>query len=171
MTFAEALKIGQTGESIISKWIQRKGFSVMPVYEESYNKYKGPMVFTTSGGLVAPDMFVFNDKRAFWIEAKNKSAFSWYRKKERWTTGIDTRHFNDYVSIAESSSIPILLTFIQHNGIAKGDEVQGPTGLYWHTVRWLKTHMSHTHDSPPMIYWAEKTLKFVCTLEQLMETD
>jgi len=35
MTFEEHLAIGQLGESYIARWLNQRGWSVMPVYRKS----------------------------------------------------------------------------------------------------------------------------------------
>jgi len=106
MTFAQQFQFGRTAESAIAKWFMRRGFPVLPVYEILISRGKGPQLFTSEGGLVAPDMLAFA-KRITWIEAKHKDAFTWWGIGQRYETGIDLRHYLDYQQVAEKTNLPL----------------------------------------------------------------
>lgn len=173
--FERQLKFGKAGESLIANWLKRKGYSVLPVYEKEISEGKGPQVFTASGNFIAPDLLVFgseNDK-VWWIEAKHKNAFTWHRITERWVTGIDLRHYQNYLRVQELSPWPVWLFFLQRDGRAK-DTPPGkisPTGLYGNSLNYLEDHENHRHDNwgrSGMVYWANSTLKKIATLEQVI---
>ena len=97
MNFAECLEVGKAGESAIAGWFKRKGYCILPVYEKEINEGKGPQLFTPLVSLIAPDLLIFNATKIFWVEAKHKEAFTWHRICQRWVTGIDLRHYKDYL--------------------------------------------------------------------------
>ena len=170
-SFEKQLKFGKMGESAIANWFKRKGYTVLPVYEVEMNTGKGPQVFMQSAELVAPDMLCFNGEKVFWIEAKHKSVFSWYRKEQRWETGIDLHHYEDYLQVAEKSPWPVWLMFLHYNGYTEEPPHHCPTGLFGRKLSYLQEHVSHEsdrHGRHGMVYWAHETLLQIATLEEVI---
>lgn len=174
-TFEQKLSIGQLGESQIAQWLIRRGWAVLPVYEKEINSGKGPRLFTPEGQLVAFDMFAFHPGKlnALWIEAKHKTVFSWYRIKERWVTGIDLRHYEDYLRVADMSPWPVWLLFLHTEAYGPRDEPWPcPTGLFGQTLDVLREEHNISHRSDKwgrsgMVYWAHDTLAQVATLSEV----
>lgn len=169
--FAQQLAVGKAGESKIANWLRRKGYHVLPVYEKEISEGKGPQLFTALGpGLVAPDLLAFNGDKVRWIEAKHKSVFSWYRIGQRWVTGIDLRHYNDYLKVCELSPWPVWLLFLhsqskttEHTGVC-------PTGLFGESLSILagkESHRSLRHGKSGMVYWARDDLKLLASLDEV----
>lgn len=130
--FERNLATGKTGEGIIARWLQGRGFAVLPVYEKSELDYKGPALYAIEGTLIAPDMLAFQPTgKTLWIEAKTKTAFSWHRNTQRFVTGIDLRHYGDYQRVQAVSPWPIWLLFLHGDGIAKDtpEGMRSPSGL------------------------------------------
>ena len=155
MSFTEQLANGKVAESAITKWLIKRGHCVMPVYEISENQYKGPQLFTGGGGLIAPDILAIKNGTVLWIESKHKSAFSWYRVKQCFETGIDIRHYNDYLQIAESTLFPVWLLFL-HRGESAKDSPPSPSGLFGNDIAKLRDNESHRSDKwgpSGMVYW------------------
>jgi len=174
-TFERQLAFGKAGESLIANWLKRKGHSVLPVYEKEISEGKGPQIFTVQSNLIAPDLLAFGCKsdKVWWIEAKHKSAFSWHRISSRWVTGIDLRHYEDYLRVQELSPWPIWLLFLQREGRAKDTppDKAGPTGLYGGNLARLKeciNHHSPNWGRSGMVYWAEETLIKIADLEEVL---
>lgn len=179
MTFNERLKRGKVAETKIANWLRFKcKYSIVPVYEIAEGQYKGPQVFTPDAELVAPDMFAFKHEGVKWIEAKQKSIFSWYPARralkpnevQRWTTGIDRHHYLDYLRIALESPWPVWLLFY-HTDIATNEHGdKSPTGLFGNDLITLQDNRDH--ESPNwgkygMIYWAHADLVPLATCEQV----
>lgn len=176
-TFEHQLAFGKAGESLIANWLKGRGYSILPVYEKEISEGKGPQVFTVQGNLVAPDLLIFGreNSKVWWIEAKHKSAFSWHRISRCWVTGIDLRHYQDYLRIRELSPWPVWLLFLQREGVAKDTPPNkiSPTGLYGGSLAYLEKRVNHSHDNwgrSGMIYWAEKTLTKIATLEDILRS-
>lgn len=189
MSFPKMLEFGKTGESRVSEYFKRSGFSVLPVYEIE-SEGKGPAVYTSSGNYVAPDMFcfsrraMFEGERHFFIEAKTKSAFTWHRRTSKWATGISKRHFLDYLKVQENAGFPIWIMFLQLDGVAKDSE-KGPDGLYGATLESLWRSINHEYcpddgcksrcnmegkrcGRSSMVYWSEDRLFKFASLEEVM---
>lgn len=172
--FQQRLVVGQLGESAIARWLKRNGYNIMPVYEKEVSQGKGPQVFMADGRqLVAPDLFAFKageSGSALWIEAKHKSVFSWHRITERWVTGIDLRHYSDYLRVADSSPWRVILMFLHREARTNEWPYNCPSGLFGNDLKVLRTTENHRHANwgkSGMVYWAETSLKKFATVEEV----
>lgn len=167
MSFEQQLAKGMLGEDEISQWLISKGYSVLPAYQITQDHGKGPRLFTPLGKLISPDLLAFNHVRTLWVEAKTKSAFSWHRITQKWTTGIDYRHWLDYVRVDTESPFRVSIVFLHRKGNAAKDTPDGmtsPHGLYIAQVSKLKdciNHRSDNHGHSGMVYWAEESLTLI----------
>lgn len=178
-TFRQQLAHGQVGESIIAVWLrERRGFTVLPVYDIEIETGKGPRLFAPDRKLIAPDMFVFrtpspdhrNSASTMWIEAKHKTTFSWHRNTRCWTTGIDFRHYVDYCEIDDSTPWPVMLMFLQRGGRDKDTGKVSPSGLYGHQLSVLRKqehHRSTLMGNGGMVFWSESTLLRLATMQEI----
>lgn len=168
--FRESLAIGKVGESQIAKGFLGKGYCVLPVYEKEVQEFKGPVLFMPEGQqAIAPDMLVMKNEKVMWIEAKHKSASSWHRKTGRWVTGIDIRHYLDYLEIQKLISLPIWLMFLHKEGIAKDTplNMKSSSGLFGNSLKFLMENENHRHDNwgrSGMVYWAIDKLRFIADI-------
>lgn len=170
MTFEKMLEKGQAGESAISRWLRRRGCVVMPVYEKIMDTGKGPQLFLPKGQCVAPDLFVFKDMGAWWVEAKHKEAFSWHRISGRWVTGIDLHHYEQYLLVDEITPWPVWLLFLHRGGQAKDSPPNSPIGLFGQTLGFLRNNENHRSDkwgAHGMVYWSRENLKLIAPIEDL----
>lgn len=172
--FEEKLNYGQAGESLIANWLKAKGFNIIPIYEKTIDTGKGPQVFTTTGDqIVAPDLMCFNQKNTLWVEAKRKRGFTWHRITKKWVTGIDLRHYNNYLKLAKISPYKIYLLFLQHGGNtidADQATTPQPSGLYAGSLKFLNTnenHRSNKWGSSGMVYWSSDILTKKANIEEL----
>jgi len=165
-SFAECLKTGVAGEALIARWFIRQGYSVLPAYEVN-TRGKGPRLFTPNGELIAPDMFIFNDSTAAWIEAKNKTGFTWHRVSRTWQTGIDYHCWTDYLRLEMSDSWDVWIMFIQ---MPMDEPGAPPPGLYGNSARALSSSIHHrgrNEKGGAMVYWTVDSLQFHATLDEL----
>lgn len=179
MSFVQYLNHGKVGESIVAQWLRSRGYNVLPIYEKELDEKKGPALYACTGSFVAPDMLVFrsgslgHDPGGIrWIEAKTKSAFTWHRQTEQWTTGIDKRLYRNYLQVMKLSPWPLWIMFLHLNGQAKDSEPTPDTGLFGASLETLSEHIHHrwpeNDDEPGMIYWAYPgVLRKLVSLEEL----
>ncbi len=173
MSFKEQLQFGKVGESAIAQWLIGRGHSVLPVYEQELSKGKGPVLYSPHGVRIAPDMFIFKpDGKAKWIEAKTKTSFTWYRKEGGWKTGIDSRHYYDYLKVAASSPWDVWLLFLHLKACGAKDTPpdligKSPVGLFGNELGYLSEHIFKEWDHPPMVYWDIGDLKLLARLEDI----
>lgn len=160
MRFEESLKVGKVAESLIARWLQKRGNYVLPIYEIEKNQFAGPAIYIEERPVIAPDIMAINSSgNCCWIESKNKSAFTWHRLSKRWTTGIDLKHYNDYLYLMRKIDIPIYLFFNQNGGKAK-DSKKSESGLFVADLNFLKDHENHRCEAKPhckngMVFWAK----------------
>lgn len=165
--------MGKTAESDIARWLIKRGQSVLPVYEKIIDEGKGPQLFTGGEGLIAPDMLAICKGKVLWIEAKHKTGFAFYRKGNKFVTGIDLRHYLDYLRVAAITELPIYLLFLHDGGVVK-DSPPGPSGLYGNYLSVLsqrEDHRSGKWGKSGMVYWARDIdggpLRLLATLEEM----
>jgi hypothetical protein len=162
--FSKRLPEGKTGETLIAQFLRSRGAHVLPVYEIAENQFKGPCLYSANGAtVIAPDMLVFSDKGIIFVEAKHKEAFTWYRIKQQFETGIDKHHYEEYLVLQDTLHIPVWLLFLHRGGMAK-DSPESPSGLFGNSLDYLSKpeHISHTSDNwgkHGMIYWGIDDLK------------
>jgi hypothetical protein len=180
--FAANLAFGKIAESLIAKWLIRKGIGVLPVYEKELDHGKGPQLFTNIGSFVAPDICAIKWGEPLWIEAKHKSVFTWYRngRPPRWETGIDLNHWQDYIKATKFSGWQTFLLFLHEESTPDerdrkwGCPEQCPVGLFGHRISYLIKHVSHTSPNwgrHGMVYWAQSNLLFLASVEEVKSND
>lgn len=164
MSFDEQLKVGLLGEDLVSRWLIKRGWQVLPAYQVSADHGKGPRLFGDYGQLISPDLLVFNAKKTFWVEAKFKSAFTWHRISSTWQTGIDLKHWSHYVDVAKVTPFEAWIVFLHKPDSQAKDTPPGmrsPSGLFGNSVEKLaelKHHEHANHGPSGMIYWTDSAL-------------
>src|SRR3972149_6947123 len=157
--FYDHLSFGKAAESLIARYFMRCGYVINPIYEIIINEGKGPQLFTMARSLVAPDLLITKpDHLTAWIEAKHKTGFTWHRITGRWVTGIDLRHYEDYLRVEEITPWPVWLLFLQEGGQTKDSPVDSPAGLFGnglHFLRQNENHRSGKWGKSGMVYWAQ----------------
>ena len=167
-------KQGKIGESLIAGWMRSRGNVVLPIYEKEISEGKGPTLFFPSGEeVIGTDLLCMKGDRVIWVEAKHKTAFSWYRIKEVWNTGIDIRHYEDYVKIANYTNYPVWLMFLHKGGQAK-DSPPSPSGLFGNNIKRLtdnECHRDYRASKSGMVYWNKDDLIQLATLDEVYKSN
>lgn len=174
MSFQAQLAYGKAAETAIAGWLMSRGNCVLPVYEKIIDEGKGPQLFTSNTELVAPDLVAFKEGKARLIEAKHKTGFTWHRITQRWVTGIDLRHYKDYLSVASATDVPVWLLFLHEGGTAKDSPAESPAGLFGNEIFALRENENHRHENwgmSGMVYWAREedggALKYIASLDAI----
>lgn len=190
LKFSDALEQGQLGESLIAQWFRRRGWHVLPAYEKEIDNGKGPRLFLAAGlsdaQLIVPDLLCIKGKEFIWIEAKHKTRFSWYGKKGYFVTGIDKRHFHDYLKVAELTQRPVWILFLHKESHTWEEDVRKwnaprtcPTGLFGANIHSINpvgdskrerySHDSNEYGLTGMYYWRpHKHLRCIATLDDVL---
>jgi hypothetical protein len=200
--FNSAYTYGKIAESLIAQWLMITfGYILLPAYEIETHSGKGPRLSGLNGDLIAPDLLAILIKRRKvlmqWCEIKHKDHFSWFRTNAgevlnpatlrcrpfpgRWQTGIDLRHFEDYIKVQEQTGIEVFLLFLHSSSIPSLDDLkQGsekvcPTGLFGGSLYDLMQNWDHKDSYEnkkrrkfPMVYWNVNDLNHLATLDEFM---
>ena len=169
--------MGKVGEGKVARWLIGKGYTVLPVYEKELHTGKGPVVYSLLGCFIAPDMLVYCGDNIKWVEAKTKSSFTWHRHSRTWVTGIDMRHYQDYLKLVVSSPWPIWLLFLHLDPRGAKDTPlehlgKSPVGLFGNDLSVLSCCEHHRHrnwGSEGMVYWDCRVLRQLARVEHLEE--
>lgn len=175
VSFQETLKKGLIGEGIIARWfIYEHNCSIIPAYEVEINSGKGPRFFSEDGPIVSPDMLVIpSGNYPFWVEAKTKSAFTWYRIGKKFQTGLDRRHWLDYLRVREISEMQVWIIFLHKPGFLAKDTPDGltsPCGLYGNSTDVLAERVDHEsgrYGPSGMVYWNIDDLEKLAEFEEV----
>ena len=119
-------------------------------------------------------MLTIRGKTVRWVEAKTKSSFTWYRLGQKWQTGIDLRHWRDYLRVNAETPFEMWIVFLHRDGKAKDTPagMDSPTGLFGNEVGILSRcvdHESENHGASGMVYWNRDDLRLIATLESLRQ--
>jgi len=175
--FEDKLKIGRVAENEIVAWLRSRGNGVVTVYEIEHKSGLGPRFFGKDRAFIAPDILLFNGGgRVLWCETKHKTVFSWYRIDGCWETGIDSRHYDEYLKVADETGLPVWLVFLHRTSTPSADDLKHncplscPVGLFGGDLDYLKNNISHRSDKygpHSMVYWAHKTLRKLADLKDV----
>jgi len=175
MSFSENLDVGKVAEGAISMWLQSRGHCVLPIYEVAKGNYKGPQLYTGGEGLIAPDMLAMKGGKVLWIESKHKTGFTFWRIGQVFETGIDLRHYRDYIEIRRETMFPVWLLFLHKGGQVK-DSPESPPGLYGNDIDVLRANESHRddrHGRSGMVYWTREcdggALRYIADYDEVTQ--
>ncbi|MBO0799789.1 MAG: hypothetical protein J2P31_13290, partial [Blastocatellia bacterium] len=138
----------------------------------------GPRLFTPEMELVMPDLLVWKNGTTFWIEAKTKGHFTWYRQNGTWQTGIDRHHYDDYLQVWRNfdKSWEVWLLFLHETATPSvADQQAGcpprcPVGLFGNRISFLQNHIDHfgpRWGRHGMVYWRLEDLQLLASLEDI----
>lgn len=184
-SFHDAYAVGRVGESQVARWLTHvEGWSILPAYDIEIPSGKGPQLFTPDENLIVPDILAMKYKKRLllrWHEVKSKSRFTWRYtgKPPDWQTGIDLRHYLDYIKVQARTKIDVYILFLHKGSIPLESDLKHgspdtcPIGLFGQTLSYLMAH-EHHRDSYndgrrdcPMVYWNHSDLELLATVEQV----
>lgn len=179
-TFREKLNFGHIGESLIARYLRHMGYVVLPAYEKEIDNGKGPRLFlplwAEDAELITPDLQAIRNQQIRWIEAKHKNMATFYRKKWRWQTGIDKRHYEDYLKVQKITAWPVWLLFLQETPLetnAPPDVEPCPTGLFGCPITQPFSDDGWFYRGNKrfdMVYWGIKEdLKLIAPLDAVLD--
>lgn len=183
-SFNDCYAFGRIAESQIARWlIHSQGYIILPTYEIEIPSGKGPRLFTSLGELVSPDILAMRyEVRKLilkWIESKHKTRFSWHYRSKNFQTGIDLRHYLDYIEVQRLSKIDVSILFLHISSEPSPSDIQHgspsacPTGLFGRPLRYLMEHEHHRDSYDkfgreyPMVYWNASDLEKMATLDEV----
>lgn len=182
--FTDSYAYGRIAEGQIAQWLMRvQDWTLLPAYEIEIPSGKGPRLLTSRGRMVVPDILAMKHQgKKFlikWYEAKHKTRFTWHRNSGNWQTGIDLRHYLDYIEVEKQTKKEVYVCFLHESDTPSESDLKYrspatcPTGLYGQTLAHLVAH-EHHRDSYnkyardySMVYWNEKDLEKLATLDEV----
>lgn len=112
--FKQKLERGNTWEKFVAEMFRSNGYYVIPSYDYSGREEgKAPKMLGNGRGVILPDLDVSKGGRRFWVEVKNKSEPSFYKKEKRDVHGIPIRHWEAYNEIQEITGCPVVLCVVE----------------------------------------------------------
>jgi hypothetical protein len=123
--FQLALQSAREVEKIVARWLQRRGWLVLPVYDYSgLGDGKAPKLQGDGVSLVTPDLLAARDGSTKWFEVKHKTRADWTRITGRLETGIDLRLWNHYVRVRASTGCEVWIVFVhEHEDEIRAGEI------------------------------------------------
>lgn len=171
-SFSSRLTHGRIGEQAVLKWLRYMNRVVLPVCDTLINiefrERCGPRLFVGNDALTAPDLLVFADDGVRWMEIKCKKYCTWYRNESLWMTGIDVRHFEQYIKVHQATCIHVDLVLYHPNETPRPKDVPhgcpeyAPRGVYCADILKLQEiyhHIGTDLDGNEMIYWDMQVLQ------------
>jgi hypothetical protein len=158
-SFEESLLQGVEGEKQAALELAKIGVSIMPLFQFGMGK-EAPFVLTEERKHIAPDLMCYKDRKAFFVEVKTK--MQWVKvlwcektKKKVYETGINKRHFDEYLEIKKITGIPVFLCF-KH-------EEESPTGFYFVEIstpsrHWNGFSPAGSYVMPAMVFYKMEDL-------------
>ena len=168
-TFKENYEYGKVGESLVAKWLRKRGNHIMPVYEKVIEgEFRGPAIFPHVGKpFAAPDMFVFTKTTAMWVESKRKGLMTFRDVSRTWQVGIKMKDFNNYLNLIKMSPFQVWIFFLVTGGHDEYNRLS-PGGLYCENLaNLLETFDHYDYEESDMIYWNDEDLRKFDTYESV----
>ncbi len=178
---------GQKVENMVLQFFLTKGRMLVEVgaLKKEGLDGKAPSIYVPNRitPLVSPDLLTvktdydqtvlqstFWDFPFLWAEVKGKNEFTFYRRKDRWQTGIDKRHYEHYVEVQTLTRIPAWLFFFQPEDTPKPQRepipekhLPMPRGLYACPIS-----QKYSDEWEHMVYWGICELQQVATVEEVL---
>jgi hypothetical protein len=109
------------------------------------------------------------------------------RQSSQWTTGIDLRHYGDYLHVAKQTKLPVWLLFFHRDSAPSqsdlrfGCPAECPVGLFGGELFSLVTRENHRsphfdpsrsgvagHGRSGMVYWSVNQLRLLATKDEVV---
>ncbi len=147
-SFEEKLAFGKEGEHEVGEYFMRRGYSLLPLYQ--FSEDLAPKIYNDGGVIISPDIFVAGLKKAFWVEVKTKNR--WIKYLGNLETGLNERHFNEYLRINRKTELPVYVVFNHKEDMPNGFyfvEITTPFQRIWDGIN----RANGKRISPPLVLW------------------
>lgn len=125
---------GRKAEIEVAKWLQSRGWFVVPSYDYSgADGAKPPRLQGKCIGFAIPDLDVAKEGIRHWVEVKLKGKQTLYRKTGVLEHGISLRLYRHYKRVQEITGTPVWLFILEQDSgklLAKKMDVLGEPRIY-----------------------------------------
>lgn len=108
---------GANFERCMATWIGTHGYAVSRV---RYGGMVAPTLTVWSREVILPDLQFMHPNGSGWLECKRKKTCGLFEARGILTTGIDTRHWQQYRDVERATGFPVYIAF----GHSDQDEVR-----------------------------------------------
>ena len=114
--FEKNLLMGRAGELAVARFLQQKGFGVIPCYDYSGpGGAKAPRLQFATNGFAIPDLDVCKEGKRLWVEVKTYRAAAMNRKLGELVHGIESRLFRHYMVVREHTGSPVWIAILERD--------------------------------------------------------
>jgi hypothetical protein len=107
---------GRTGEQVVARFLQERGFYVIPSYDYSGDDGdKPPRLQGSADAFPVPDLDVARNGDRRWVEVKTKTAAIEYRKAGELRHGINLRHLESYRKVERETGTECWLAIYEES--------------------------------------------------------
>lgn len=114
--FRKLLAFGAEGEKEVSVYLINKGYKVLPLYQ--FDPDTTPLIIGKTNNLISPDLTIFKNGKAHFIEVKNKNR--WVEFAGVRETGCDFKLYSHYKELSKNTGIELYLIFNHVTNKPKG---------------------------------------------------
>lgn len=104
--------VGQESEQEAADYLVEMGYFVIPISEYTNNtgkKINAPMVMSSEGKMIGPDLFGIKDGKDVWFEVKRKKEPTYFFKRREWQHGVDSPNMIAYRQVQERTGKPLII--------------------------------------------------------------
>ena len=102
---------GRQGELAIARWLQERGWYVIPSYDYSgQDGTKAPRLQGLLAGYAIPDLDVCRGGDRMWVEVKVKGGATYHRLTDTFEHGISLRLYRHYLEVQRLTGTQVSLS-------------------------------------------------------------
>jgi hypothetical protein len=145
---------GRTGEQRVARWLQERGFCIIPSYDYSgADGDKPPRLQGLTEGHPVPDLDVARAGSRRWVEVKTKRSAVEYRRTGEWRHGVNLRHLESYRKVQQETGTEVWIAIYEES---TGD-------LLAQTLSGLGEPETGTDRGTRMAYWPRDKFQYLTT--------
>jgi len=117
--FLEALAAGRKAELLVARWLQQRGWGIIPCYDYSGKEdQKTPRLQFASNGVVIPDLDACKGGKRVWVEVKFYHGPAFNRQLKSNVHGIPKRLYDHYTTTRKESGSGVMIVIVERDSRA-----------------------------------------------------
>jgi len=114
--FDDNLRQGREGEAIVTRWLQERGYGVIPSYDFTGSDGDvAPKLKFLTRSLIVPDLDVCRGGNRVWVEVKHYSHAAFNNSKQIDVHGLKAAHYRQYLQVQKATGCPVFLAIVERN--------------------------------------------------------